>query len=114
MGRVDAALGIDQPDFRCLRELLADDRVWVKVSGAERASRFGPPYDDAVPFGRALVQDAPGRVLWGTDWPHPNLDHVPDDGVLADLIEQYAPTDPERQALLVDNPARLYRFRDGR
>jgi 2-pyrone-4,6-dicarboxylate lactonase len=114
MGRIEASLGIDQPDFRKLRDVLADERVWVKVSGSERVSRQGPPYADAVPFGRALVQDAPSRVLWGTDWPHPNLDHVPDDGLLADLIEQFAPTDAERQALLVDNPARLYRFGERR
>lgn len=113
MGRIDAGLGIDQPDFKALRALLADDRIWVKVSGSERASRAGPPYADAVPFARALVADAPARVLWGTDWPHPNLDLVPDDGVLADLIEQMAPSAAERQALLTDNPQRLYRFRDG-
>ena len=110
MGRVDASKGLDQPDFRKLRGLLADDRFWVKVSGSERVSRQGPPYDDAVPFARTLVADAPERVLWGTDWPHPNLDHVPDDGVLADLIEQMAPSAVARHALLVDNPQRLYRF----
>ena len=110
MGRIDVARGLDDADFRQLRELLRDDRFWVKVSGAERASRNGPPYDDAVPFARALLQDAGDRVLWGTDWPHPNLTHVPDDGVLVDLVASIAPGARERQALLVDNPARLYRF----
>jgi len=110
MARIDAGLGLDQPDFHALRELLEHDHVWVKVSGAERASRQGPPYADAAGFARALVADAPDRVVWGTDWPHPNLDHVPDDGVLADLIEQTAPSEVARQALLVDNPQRLYRF----
>jgi 2-pyrone-4,6-dicarboxylate lactonase len=69
----------------------------------------GPPYDDVVPFGRVLVADHPDRVLWGTDWPHPNLkSHIPDDGALVDLIPRIAPTEALRQALLVDNPMRLY------
>jgi 2-pyrone-4,6-dicarboxylate lactonase len=110
MGRIDASLGIDQPDFRKLLELLRDDRIWVKVSGAERVSRNGPPYEDAIPFARALVESAGDRVLWGTDWPHPNLAHVPDDGLLVDLLAAIAPTEAERHALLVANPERLYRF----
>jgi 2-pyrone-4,6-dicarboxylate lactonase len=114
MARIDAGQGLEQPDFVALRKLLADDRVWVKVSGSERASRVGPPYADAVDFARTLIADAPERVLWGTDWPHPNLDHVPDDGVLADLIEEMAPSAGARQALLVDNPQRLYRFGERR
>jgi 2-pyrone-4,6-dicarboxylate lactonase len=110
MGRIDASAGIDHADFRALRELMRDPRFWVKVSGVERASRRGAPYDDAVPFARALVEDAGDRVLWGTDWPHPNLGHVPDDGLLVDLIGAIAPGERQRHALLVDNPARLYRF----
>ena len=110
MARIDASKGLDQPDFRELRELLRDERIWIKVSGAERASRNGPPYEDAVPFARALVEDAGDRVLWGTDWPHPNLAHVPDDGLLVDLLAAVAPSEAQRQALLVTNPERLYRF----
>ncbi len=110
MARVDASRGIDQPDFVKLRELLRDDRFWVKVSGSERVSREGPPYHDAVPFARTLVEDAGDRVLWGTDWPHPNLSHVPDDGVLVDLLASIAPSEAQRRRLLVENPARLYRF----
>lgn len=110
MGRVDASLGTDHADFRAVRELVRLPHVWVKVSGGERISRAGPPYGDAVPFARALLADAPERVLWGSDWPHPNLSHVPDDGDLVDLIARYAPEPSQRQALLVDNPARLYRF----
>jgi 2-pyrone-4,6-dicarboxylate lactonase len=90
MARIDASLGVDQPDFRKLLELLRDDRIWVKVSGAERVSRSGPPYADAIPFARALVEAAGERVLWGTDWPHPNLSHVPDDGLLVDLLASIA------------------------
>ncbi|MFO1302888.1 MAG: amidohydrolase family protein [Burkholderiales bacterium] len=110
MGRVDAGKGIGQPDFQALLSLVEAPHVWVKVSGAERASREGPPYADAVPFARALAEAAPDRVLWGTDWPHPNLGHVPDDGALVDLLTQIAPGAAQRQAMLVDNPARLYRF----
>ena len=110
MARIDASLGVDQTDFRKLLELLRDDRIWVKVSGAERVSRKGPPYEDAVPFARALVEAAGDRVLWGTDWPHPNLAHVPDDGLLVDLLASIAPTEAQRRALLVTNPERLYRF----
>ena len=110
MARIDASRGIDQPDFRELLELVRDDRIWVKVSGVERASRKGPPYEDAIPFARALVETAGDRVLWGTDWPHPNLAHVPDDGLLVDLLASIAPSEGGRQALLVTNPERLYRF----
>ncbi len=110
MGRVDASRGLDHADFCRLREVLRDPYVWVKVSGAERVSRQGPPYADALPFARALVEDAGDRVVWGTDWPHPNLDHVPDDGLLVDLIAEIAPGEAQRKALLVSNPQRLYRF----
>lgn len=113
MGRIDASLGMEQPAFLALRELLQDARFRVKVSGSERSSRQPAPYRDAVPFARRLVEEFPDRVLWGTDWPHPNLaGGPPDDGLLVDLIESIAPTPAARQALLVDNPLRLYRFTD--
>jgi 2-pyrone-4,6-dicarboxylate lactonase len=113
MGRIDASLGLEQPAFTSLRHLLRDPRFWVKVSGSERSSRQPPPYADAIPFARALVAEFPDRVLWGTDWPHPNLvAGPPDDGLLVDLIESIAPTAAARQALMVDNPQRLYRFTD--
>lgn len=71
--------------------------------------RSGSPYDDVIPFGRALVRQFPDRVLWGTDWPHPNMkSHVPDEGILVDVIPRIAPTLELQQALLVDNPMRLY------
>ncbi len=98
-------------DFTNLLRLLEDERIWVKVSGCDRATRTGPPYDDAVQMARRLVAHCPDRVVWGTDWPHPNhAGPVPDDGALVDLIERIAPTPEARQALLVDNPQRLYRF----
>src|SRR5690606_23914129 len=84
--------------------------VWSKVSGAERLSKSGPPhYGDFVPFARHIVENFPDRVLWGTDWPHPNLkSHMPDDGDLVDLLPHIAPTPDLQRRLLVDNPLRLY------
>ena len=110
MGRVDASRGIDQPDFRALLDLMKDDRFRVKVSGSERCTRQPPPYRDAIPFARKLVAEYGDRTFWGTDWPHPNLNHIPDDGLLADLLPEIAPSEAERQALLTDNPQRFYRF----
>lgn len=108
MGRVDAVAGLDQPAFRALLELARLERCWIKVSGAERIAK--PPYAAAVPFARALVQAAPSRVLWGTDFPHPNLDHKADETTLIDLIPMFAATAEQRQRLLVGNPALLYDF----
>lgn len=111
MGRVDASLGVDQPAFRQLLDLMRDDRFLVKVSCVERISRRPAPYTDAIPFARALVAEFGERTLWGTDWPHPNVANgAPDDGVLVDLLLEIAPSTAQRQALLVDNPRRFYRF----
>jgi len=108
MGRVDASLGLGQPPFRELTRLLNDKNIWVKVSGCERASRQASPWKDALPFARKLVEEFPERTLWGTDWPHPNLKEIPDDGVMVDNLAEIAPSEKQRQALLVDNPSRLY------
>ena len=90
MSLPDAKKGVDHPDFQAYLQLLAEHpNIWVKVTGPERISRQGPPYDDVVPFARALVERFPDRVLWGTDWPHPNMTtHMPDDGVLVDMIPE--------------------------
>ena len=115
IGRVDASLGLEQPTFQNLLRLLDDANVWVKVSGCDRITRHGPPYADAVPFARKLVAEFGDRVLWGSDWPHPNHQGpIPDDGGLVDLIANIAPTPAARQALLVDNPQRLYNFAPAR
>ncbi len=111
MGRVDASQGLAQEAFQALMRLLDDTRMWVKVSGADRVSRSGPPYADAVPFARTLVERFGDRTLWGTDWPHPNTETAPDDGVLTDALSYIAPLPAQRHALLVANPQRLYRFR---
>ena len=111
MGRVKAKDGLDQPAFRALLELMKDERCWVKVCGAERVSSAGPPFADAVPFAQALIAAAPGRVLWGTDWPHPNVGkHMPNDGDLIDLLPRMIPDELLRRKVLVENPTRLYDF----
>lgn len=113
MGRVPTEGGIEQEAFQILLRALERPSWWAKICGAERISADGPPFHDAVPFAQALIETAPDRILWGTDWPHPNIKkHMPDDGGLVDLIPLFAP-DPEAQRrILVDNPARLYGFDD--
>lgn len=111
MGRVPTKDGLDQPPFKLLLEFAKRDNCWIKVCGAERISAMGPPFTDAVPFANAIVELAPDRVLWGTDWPHPNIkQHMPNDGDLVDLIPLIAPTAELQQKLLVDNPNKLYNF----
>jgi predicted TIM-barrel fold metal-dependent hydrolase len=111
MARVDAAAGLHQPPFVALVELLQDERAWVKISGAERLTTAGPPdYADVVPLAQALIAAAPERILWGTDWPHPNVRSMPDDGDLVDLLAVFAPDEATRRQILVDNPTRLYDF----
>ena len=114
IGRIDASQGSAGVHHQALRRLLDDPRFWVKVSGIDRITMLGPPYDDAVPLARQLVEEFGDRVLWGNDWPHPNHSATPDDRQLVELIAALAPTADARQRLLVENPARLYRFGDGR
>lgn len=110
MGRPDVAKGAEDAAFQQLIRFLGDNpNIWVKASCPERLTVAGPPYDDVVPFGRALVTRFPDRVLWGTDWPHPNMkSHIPDDGALVDWIPRIAETEALQRALLVENPMRLY------
>jgi 2-pyrone-4,6-dicarboxylate lactonase len=118
MGRPDVSKPVDGPEFELFVKMMREhDNIWSKVSCPERLSLSGPPalngeqnaYRDVVPFARRLVETFPDRVLWGTDWPHPNLkDHMPDDGLLVDYIPHIAPTPELQQKLLVDNPTRLY------
>jgi 2-pyrone-4,6-dicarboxylate lactonase len=110
MARIDASLGLQHSAFQLLLSLLKNKNIWVKVSGCERASRQYAPWKDAVAFARKLVAEFGDRTLWGTDWPHPNLKEVPDDGVLVDLIAEIAPTAKAREALLVLNPEKFYGF----
>ena len=113
MGRVEARGGLAQPAFRALLGLMELPNAWVKVCGSERVSSAGAPFTDSAPFAEALIRAAPDRVLWGTDWPHPNVGkNMPNDGDLVDLVPLFAPDAALRQKLLVDNPARLYDFTD--
>lgn len=110
MGRPDVSKGVDHPDFQRFIDLMKNnDRIWTKVSCPERLTQTPPDYSDVVPFARTLVETFPDRVLWGTDWPHPNMkSHVPDDGKLVDVIPEIAPTSELQRKLLIDNPMRLY------
>jgi len=111
MGRPDVRQPVDGPGFAQFTRFMAEnENVWSKVSGAERLSVSGPPgYADVVPFARYVVETFPDRVIWGTDWPHPNMkSHMPDDGNLVDLLPRIAPTEDLQHRLLVDNPMRLY------
>ena len=111
MGRPDVSQPVDGPGFNLFIKLLAEnENFWSKVSCPERISAVGPPgYEDVIPFARRVVDAFPDRVLWGTDWPHPNMkSHMPDDGKLVDFIPRIAPTEELQQKLLVDNPMRLY------
>lgn len=111
MGRVRAEGGLEQKPFQELLELMRNSLAWVKVCGSERVSVGRRPFDDAIPFAQALIEAAPERVLWGTDWPHPNISKdMPNDGELVDLMFRFCKDPEHRKLLLVDNPARLYGF----
>ncbi len=110
MARPDVAKGVDHPDFQRFVDLMEDEKFWSKVTCPERLSVSGPDtYDDVVPFAKRIVDLYPDRVLWGTDWPHPNMkSHMPDDGKLVDFIPRIATTPELQKKLLIDNPMRLY------
>jgi len=111
MGRPDVSKPVDGPEFSLFTKLMGERAdLWCKVTCPERLSKSGPPgYEDVVPFARRIVEKFPDRVLWGTDWPHPNLKgHMPDDGKLVDFIPRIAPTVELQRGLLVDNPMKLY------
>lgn len=111
MGRVEAKEGLDQKPFKILIDLLqSDKKCYVKISGAERVSSRGAPFHDAVPFATRIIETAPDRVLWGTDWPHPNVKTMPNDGDLVDLIPLYTSDPSLQRKLLIDNPMHLYQF----
>lgn len=112
LGNVPASEGIGAAGFRSLLRMLASGRVWVKLSGAYRVTEEGPPYRDTIAMARALVEAAPERAVWGSDWPHPKLDGrpEPDDTALLDLLASWAPDAAVRKRILVDNPAHLYDF----
>ena len=122
-GRAQAELGLQQPGFADLVGLVRSGQAYVKISGAYRASKLAPDYADVVPFAQALIAANPDRIIWGTDWPHPNSTTPPgrkptdvtpllqiDDGLLLNQLPVWAPDPAIRKKILVDNPARLYEF----
>lgn len=110
MGRADPSRGADDPSRGRLLELLRRGNVWAMLSLTEKLSRAGAPWDDVIPLVRALVETAPDRIVWGSDWPHPvSVRQPPNEGDLVDFL--FRATDAaERQAILVDNPARFFGF----
>ena len=110
MGRVRAQDGLDQQPFVLLLDLFRRNPLaWIKICGAERVSAGTRPFRDAVPFAQALIAVDANRLLWGTDWPHPNITkHMPNDGELVDLLGEICPDAAVRHRLLVDNPTRMY------
>jgi predicted TIM-barrel fold metal-dependent hydrolase len=122
-GRAQAALGVGQPGFSDLVGLLRSGKAYVKISGAYRVSHQGPDFADAAPLAKALIAANPERIVWGTDWPHPNSEPMPgygamdvrpfftiDDGRLLNQLPLWAPDPAVRKQILVDNPVRLYGF----
>jgi 2-pyrone-4,6-dicarboxylate lactonase len=110
MGRVKAADGLQQAPFQSLLALYRNNPLaWVKVCGAERVSSGKRPFLDAVPFAQALIAVDPGRILWGTDWPHPNITKdMPNDGELVNLFAKICPDPGTQRCILIDNPTRMY------
>ena len=122
-GGAETARGLQQPGFADLVELVKAGKAYVKISGAYRASTKAPDYPDLAPFAKALIAANADRIVWGTDWPHPNSNPPPghsatdltpvfqvDDGRLMNLLAVWAPDAAVRKKILVDNPARLYGF----
>jgi 2-pyrone-4,6-dicarboxylate lactonase len=110
IARTDIREGADGAAFMALRRLLDSGKVWVKLSGIDRVSREEPPFRDAIALARVIAREAPERIVWGTDWPHPNVRIMPDDGKLVDAIAEIAPDAHTRQRMLVDNPLQLFRY----
>jgi len=122
-GGADADKGLEQPGWAELVEAVKSGKVYVKISGAYRLSNKGPDYPDSVPFAKALIAANPDRLVWGSDWPHPDSVTPPgkkptdlnpllqiEDGRVLNLLAEWTPDAATRKKILVDNPARLYGF----
>ncbi len=110
-GRIQTSDGLDAPTFQALMGLLQHEHCWAKLMGPYFVSDAVPHYPDLVPFAQAMVNAAPDRVVWGSDWPHPSAkEKMPDDGDLADMLAAWVPEEAQRRKVLVDNPQRLYGF----
>jgi predicted TIM-barrel fold metal-dependent hydrolase len=110
LGHIPVDAGLHHPGFTALRHLVVDHGYWIKLSGAYRISARFQTFEDVAPFARRLIEDAPDRMLWGSDWPHVSQSRTPDTGRLLNLLPQWAPDPKIRQRILVTNPARLYGF----
>ena len=110
-GHIASADGVNAPGFQTLMRLTRHPRCWFKLIGPYRLSRKPPMFPDVTPFAHALLAAAPDRCVWGTDWPHPNTEFMPNDGDLADMVLDWIPDEALRKRVLVDNPARLYDFK---
>jgi 2-pyrone-4,6-dicarboxylate lactonase len=110
MGHMPAALGFQHPGFQAVRELVANHGWWTKLSGAYRIGEDAPDFAEVTPIAQALIEAAPDRVVWGSDWPHVAMARMPDTGRLRNLLQVWAPDPATRNRILVDNPARLYGF----
>jgi 2-pyrone-4,6-dicarboxylate lactonase len=111
MARPDVSKGTNSKEFNLFRKLMENKKFWCKTSCPERLSKLGPKtnYADVKPFMKLLIENYSERVLWGTDWPHPNMkSHMPDDGSLVDVLKEIAVTPEIQKKLLVDNPSELY------
>jgi 2-pyrone-4,6-dicarboxylate lactonase len=111
IARTDVSEGADGPAFTALRRLIDTGKVWVKLSGIDRISRQDPPFRDAIELARVIARQAPQRIVWGTDWPHPNARVMPDEGQLVDAIGEISADPGMRHLMLVENPSKLFRFR---
>jgi predicted TIM-barrel fold metal-dependent hydrolase len=109
-GRIDAREGADQPAFKALLRLVDAGKCWVKLSAPYRADLDGAPWRKVAPLAQALVRHAPERMVWGTNWPHPDVTVVPEDQGLFDALAAWVPDEATRHRILVENPAKLYRF----
>ncbi|WP_010138498.1 amidohydrolase family protein [Oceanicola sp. S124] len=113
MGRADASKGVNDVNITALKKQLDRGNVWVMLSLGEKISATGAPYDDVVPLAQALVEHAPERCVWATDWPHPvSKNAPPNDADLLELFYRYVPDEALRRQILVDNPARLFGFEE--
>ena len=111
MGHMPEPMGIEHPAFKVMRRLLDGGKTWVKLSVTYGSSKIGPPsYSDVNLVGEAFVKAAPQRLVWGSNWPHPNETNKPDDAVLFDLLASWAPREGTRQRILSENPVKLYGF----
>jgi predicted TIM-barrel fold metal-dependent hydrolase len=113
MGHIPAQLGLSHPGFTTLLALVREGNCWVKLTGPYRFSALHCPYEDVTPIARALVEAAPERMVWGSDWPHPSFQGaMPVDATLFDLLARWIPEPLTRQRILTTNPAKLYDFAD--